>query len=96
MVIDCNDLPPVFTPTDHSFTISERSAAAAANEDVYTSISVTDQDGTAANRMVNYRLAGGLSSTNYWLDINSASVSKSINPQYSLVISSNPQQYREI
>jgi len=71
-VTDCNDLPPVFTQTNHSFTISERSAATAADEDVYTSISVTDQDGTAANRMVNYRLAGGLSSTNYLLDINSA------------------------
>ena len=81
MVIDCNDLPPVFTQTNHSFTISERSAAAVANEDVYTSISVTDQDGTAANRMVNYWLAGSLNSTNNWFNINSVTVSKSINPQ---------------
>ena len=46
-----------------------------ANEIVYTNISVTDQDTTAANTMVRYQIVGGLSSTNNWFNINPTTVS---------------------
>ena len=85
-VTDCNDFPPVFTQTNYSFIISERSTIAAADEVVYSSIRATDQDGTAANRMVQYQLAGGLRSTNHLLNINPATVSKSIHTQQRSVL----------
>ena len=68
-VTDCNDFPPVFTQSDHSFTISERSTMTTANEIVYSGINVTDQDATAANRMVSYQIVGGLRTTNNWFNI---------------------------
>lgn len=74
-VTDCNDFPPVFTQTDHSFTISERSTMTTTNEIVYSGINVTDQDATAANRMVSYQIVGGLRTTNNWFNIDSTTVS---------------------
>lgn len=73
-VTDCNDFPPVFTQSDHSFTISERSTMTTANEIVYSGINVTDQDATAANRIVSYQIVGGLRTTNNWFNIDSTTV----------------------
>ena len=74
-VTDCNDHPPVPSQTSYAFTLAERVTAPGSNENVFTGISVTDNDASAANRAMVFDVVGGVSSANNWFDINPTSVS---------------------
>lgn len=74
-VTDCNDHPPVFSQSSYAFSIPERTAAPAADEPVYTGITVTDNDASAANTMLSFSVVGGVASTNNWFDIAPTTVS---------------------
>ena len=74
-ITDCNDHPPVFSQSSYAFTIAERTAAPAADEVVFTGITVTDNDATAANSMMSFSVVGGVAATNNWFDITPTTVS---------------------
>lgn len=76
-ITDCNDHPPVFSQSNYAFTIAERRAGPTANEVVFSGISVTDNDASAANRAMTFSVVGGVASTNNWFDVNPSTVSGS-------------------
>ena len=74
-ITDCNDHPPVLSQSNYAFTIAERTASPTANEVVFTGISVTDNDASAANRAMTFSVVGGVASANNWFDVNPSTVS---------------------
>lgn len=68
---DCNDHPTVFEDTPYAFTMAERTASPASNEDIYNSTSVSDGDASSANRLRTFSI---VSSPNTWFGIDSNTV----------------------
>jgi len=81
-VTDCNDFPPVFSSPTYQFTLAERTSGPTSDENVFTGISVTDGDGTAANSVSVFSIAGAPASTNSWFGINSETVSGHVDIEY--------------
>ena len=77
-ITDCNDHPPVLSQSNYAFTIAERTTGPTANEGVFSGISVTDNDASAANRAMTFSVVGGVASTNNWFDVNPSTVSVSV------------------
>ena len=76
-VTDCNDFPPVFSSDEYQLVLPERTSAATSNENVFSGISVTDGDLTAANSASVFSIVGAPASTNSWFGINPQTVSTS-------------------
>ena len=74
-ITDCNDHPPVFSQSNYAFTIAEQMTGPTSNEVVFSGISVTDNDASAANRAMTFSVVGGVASANNWFDVNPSTVS---------------------
>ena len=78
-VEDCNDEPPVFSPTVYAFSLDENTPAGTTLSG--STIGTTDADATADNRAVIYRLTDQGTDSLSWFDVNPSTVSPLSLPQ---------------